>query len=94
MAWVGRDLKDHESPRPLPGRATNSSPKEPKGKKPKEKIPLPPIWGIIFYLVVTVFRAISSLVAAEQLIRTLRVDLVVEKVFFLVIFCNTCLGVH
>ena len=20
MAWVGRDLKDHESPRPLPGR--------------------------------------------------------------------------
>ena len=23
MAWVGRDLKDHESPTPLPGRATN-----------------------------------------------------------------------
>ena len=23
MAWVGRDLKDHESPAPLPGRATN-----------------------------------------------------------------------
>ena len=23
MAWVGRDLKDHESPTPLPGRATS-----------------------------------------------------------------------
>ena len=23
MAWVGRDLKDHEPPTPLPGRATN-----------------------------------------------------------------------
>jgi len=23
MAWVGRDLKDHEFPTPLPGRATN-----------------------------------------------------------------------
>ena len=23
MAWVGRDLKDCESPSPLPGRATN-----------------------------------------------------------------------
>jgi len=23
MAWVGRDLKDYESPTPLPGRATN-----------------------------------------------------------------------
>jgi len=23
MAWVGRDLKDHESPTPLTGRATN-----------------------------------------------------------------------
>ena len=23
MAWVGRDLKDHESPTPLLGRATN-----------------------------------------------------------------------
>ena len=23
MAWAGRDLKDHESPTPLPGRATN-----------------------------------------------------------------------
>jgi len=23
MAWVGRDLKDHESPAPLPGRATS-----------------------------------------------------------------------
>jgi len=23
MAWVGRDLKDHESPIPLPGRAIN-----------------------------------------------------------------------
>ena len=23
MAWVGRDLKDRESPSPLPGRATN-----------------------------------------------------------------------
>jgi len=23
MAWVGRDLRDHESPTPLPGRATN-----------------------------------------------------------------------
>jgi len=23
MAWVGRDLKDHESPTPLQGRATN-----------------------------------------------------------------------
>ena len=23
MAWVGRDLKDHESPTPVPGRATN-----------------------------------------------------------------------
>jgi len=23
MAWVGRDLKDHESPTPLPGRDTN-----------------------------------------------------------------------
>jgi len=22
MSWVGRDLKDHESPTPLPGRAT------------------------------------------------------------------------
>jgi len=22
MAWVGRDLKDHESPTPPPGRAT------------------------------------------------------------------------
>ena len=22
-AWVGRDFKDHESPTPLPGRATN-----------------------------------------------------------------------
>jgi len=25
MAWVGRDLKDLESPTPLPGRATNLS---------------------------------------------------------------------
>ena len=23
MAWVGRDLQDHESPTPLPGRATD-----------------------------------------------------------------------
>jgi len=23
MAWVGRDIKEHESPTPLPGRATN-----------------------------------------------------------------------
>jgi len=23
MAWVGRDFRDHESPIPLPGRATN-----------------------------------------------------------------------
>jgi len=23
MAWVGKDLKDHESPTPLLGRATN-----------------------------------------------------------------------
>jgi len=23
MAWVGRELKDHESSTPLPGRATN-----------------------------------------------------------------------
>jgi len=23
MAWVGRDLKDHESAPPLPGRATS-----------------------------------------------------------------------